>query len=113
MAQGLGTAMLQISNIIKNPWILLPPTLAGAIIGPISTCVFKMTNIDVGAGMGTSGLVGPIMTYQTMIATEGSALVLIKILVFQFILPAVLSYVIYKGLRNMGYIKDGEMKLNV
>ncbi|MEG0157383.1 MAG: PTS sugar transporter subunit IIC, partial [Anaerovoracaceae bacterium] len=66
VAQGIGTSMLQISNIIKHPWILLPPTLAGAIIGPISTCVFKMTNNAMGAGMGTSGLVGQIGTFTDM-----------------------------------------------
>ena len=66
VAQGLGTSMLQISNIIKNPWILLPATLAGAIVGPISTCLLKMTNIPVGAGMGTSGLVGQIGTFTDM-----------------------------------------------
>ena len=114
LAQGLGTSMLQIPNIVRRPLIWLPPTLASAILVPIAIIgPFHMVNNATGAGMGTSGLVGPIMTYQTMIATEGSALVLIKILVFQFILPAVLSYVIYKGLRTMGYIKDGEMKLNV
>ena len=66
VAQGIGTSMLQVSNIIKNPWILVPPTLAGAIIGPLSTCVFKMTNNAMGAGMGTSGLVGQIGTFTDM-----------------------------------------------
>ena len=72
-----------------------------------------MTNNATGSGMGTSGLVGQIMTYQTMTATEDPALVLIKIAVFHFLLPGLLSYVIYRGMRNAGYIKDGQMKLDV
>lgn len=72
-----------------------------------------MTNNPTGAGMGTSGLVGQIMTYQTMTAAEEPLMVLLKILVFHFILPAVVSYVIYRGMKNMGYIKDGQMKLQV
>ena len=84
MAQGLGTSMLQVSNIIKNPWILLPATLSGAIIGPISTCVFKMTNIPVGAGMGTSGLVGQIGTFNSMGFSFDT---LWKVLLLQIVLP--------------------------
>lgn len=113
-AQGVGTSMLQIPNIVRRPLIWVPPTLASAILGPIAIIgPFHMTNNPTGSGMGTSGLVGPIMTYQTMAALESPALVIIKILVFQFILPAVLSYVIYKGMKKMGYIRDGEMKLDV
>ena len=72
-----------------------------------------MTNNATGSGMGTSGLVGQIMTYQTMTATEEPVLVILKIIVFHFLLPGLLSYVIYRGMRNMGYIKDGQMKLAV
>ena len=64
-----------------------------------------MTNNATGSGMGTSGLVGQIMTYQTMVATESPVLVILKIVVFHFLLPGLLSYVIYRGMRNMGYIK--------
>ena len=110
VAQGLGTSMLQISNIIKNPWILLPPTLAGAIIGPISTCVFKMTNIDVGAGMGTSGLVGQIGTFTDM---GFSFDVLWKVCLLHIVLPALLAVVIDKVLRKAGKIKDGDSKLDL
>lgn len=66
IAQGIGTSMLQVSNIIKNPWILLPPTFASAILGPISIIFFHMENNPAGAGMGTSGLVGQLMTIETM-----------------------------------------------
>lgn len=114
LAQGLGTSMLQIPNIVRRPLIWLPPTLASAILGPIAIIgPFHMTNNATGAGMGTSGLVGPIMTYQTMAAAESPIIVLVKIFVFQIILPAVLSYVIYYGMKKIGYIRDGEMKLDV
>ena len=110
VAQGLGTSMLQVSNIIKNPWILVPATLAGAIIGPISTCIFKMTNIAVGAGMGTSGLVGQIGTFTDM----GFSLdTLWKVLLLQIFLPAILTLIIDRVLRKMGKIKDGDYKLEL
>ena len=113
-AQGIGTSMLQIPNIMKRPLIWLPPTLASAILGPIAIIgPFHMTNNATGSGMGTSGLVGQIMTYQTMVETESPVLVILKIVLFHFLLPGLLSYVIYRGMRNMGYIKDGQMKLNV
>lgn len=110
IAQGIGTSMLQISNIVKHPWILVPPTLAAAIIGPISTCVFKMTNNAMGAGMGTSGLVGQIGTFTDMGFTIP---VLINVLILQIALPAVLSFVIYKLMQKGGLIKDGDMKLDM
>lgn len=110
VAQGIGTSMLQISNIIKNPWILVPATLAGAIVGPLSTCVFKMTNIAVGAGMGTSGLVGQIGTFTDMGFTIDT---LWKVLLLQIILPAVLTLVIDRILRKVGKIKDGDYKLDL
>jgi hypothetical protein len=110
VAQGLGTSMLQVSNIIKNPWILLPPTLAGAIIGPLATVVFKMTNIPVGAGMGTSGLVGQIGTFTSM----GFSLpVLMKVLLLHLALPALLSILIYIPLKKAGKIREGDYKLNL
>ena len=102
-AQGVGTSMLQIPNIVRKPQIWIPPTLASAILGPIAIIgPFHMTNNATGAGMGTSGLVGPIMTYQTMAAGEEPMLVLMKILVFQVLLPAVLSYIIYGGMKKKG-----------
>lgn len=107
LAQGLGTSMFQVPNIIKNPWIWLPPTLASAILAPVGTLVFKMKNTPLGSGMGTSGLVGQIGTVNAM--GLGS---LVSILVLQIILPAVLSFVIYKIMRNKGLIKDGDMKID-
>ncbi|NLD19968.1 MAG: PTS sugar transporter subunit IIC [Clostridiales bacterium] len=110
VAQGIGTSMLQVSTIIKNPWILLPATLAGAIIGPLSTCVFKMTNIAVGAGMGTSGLVGQIGTFTDMGFTLDT---LWKVLLLQIALPAILTIIIDKLMRKSGKIKDGDYKLDL
>ncbi len=110
VAQGLGTSMLQISNIIKNPWILIPPTLAGAILGPVATVVLKMENNPMGAGMGTSGLVGQIGTFAVMGFSRSVAM---KVLVVQILLPALLTLVIYNFLKRRGKIKDGDCKLNI
>lgn len=114
LAQGLGTSMLQIGNIVKNPLIWLPAIITSAILGPVSTLVLKMTNNATGAGMGTAGLVGQINTYQTMVAEGGSAtVVLIKILFIQIILPAILAFFISEFMRKRGWIKKGDMKLDV
>lgn len=113
LAQGLGTSMLQIGNIVKKPIIWLPVIISSAILGPISTLVFGMTNNATGSGMGTAGLVGQITTYQTMTATESPAIVLLKIAILHFILPAILTLGISEFMRKKQWIKDGDMKLNV
>ena len=110
VAQGLGTSMLQVANIIKNPWILVPATLAGAIIGPMATCLFSMTNIPVGAGMGTCGLVGQIGTFTDMGFTFDT---LWKVVLLHFVLPALLTLIIDRLLRKAGKIKDGDYKLEL
>lgn len=112
LAQGLGTSMFQVPNIIKNRWIWLPPTLAGAIIGPIATVGFKMANDPLGSGMGTSGLVGQIQTLNTMAADRSTGSILLAILLLHFILPAAISYAIYKIMYKKGLIKDGDMKID-
>lgn len=112
LAQGLGTSMFQVPNIIKNPWIWLPPTLAGAILGPISNLIFKMENTPLGSGMGTSGLVGQISTLNAMAGSRNISLLLIQILFLHFILPAIISYIIYKIMYKKGLIKDNDMKIN-
>ncbi len=109
-AQGIGTSMLQVPNIIKNPWILVPPTMAAAITGPLATMVFKMTNIAAGAGMGTSGLVGQIGTFTSM---GFSAEVLLSVLLLHFILPAILALAIDFVLKKFNLIKLGDYKLDV
>lgn len=108
-AQGLGTSMLQMSNIIKKPLIWIPPTLAAAVCGPVSTLIFKLECTGVSAGMGTCGLVGPLGTLSDM-GSGGN--MWIGMLVCYFVLPAVLSYVFYIVMKKFGYIKNGDMKLN-
>ena len=113
LAQGLGTSMLQIGNIVKKPIIWLPAIITSVILGPLSTMVFGMTNNATGSGMGTAGLVGQITTYQVMAAEGNGLVVLIKILVLHFVLPAVLSLGISEFMRKKGWIQDGDMKLSV
>ncbi|NLY08386.1 MAG: PTS sugar transporter subunit IIC [Tissierellia bacterium] len=110
LSQGLGTSMLQVPNIVKNWKIWIPPTLASVITGPLSTMVFKMENIPIGSGMGTSGLVGQIGTLTAMEQFPQTH-VWTGIILLHFILPAVLSYVFYRILKNIGWIKDGDMKI--
>ena len=113
LAQGIGTSMLQIPNIVLNPLIWLPAILSSAILGPVGTLVLKMTNNATGSGMGTAGLVGQIMTWQTMTATEPSTIVLIKIFVIQIILPAIVTAAIAEFMRRKKWIKQGDMKLDL
>ncbi len=109
VSQGLGTSMLQVPNIVRNPRILIPPTLAGAILGPIATTIWPMTNIPAGAGMGTSGLVGQFGTFEAMGMTGG---VVFKVVMLHFILPAILTILISEYMRKTGWIKYGDMKLD-
>lgn len=113
LAQGIGTSMLQVPNIVKNPRIWIPATLASAILGPLGTVVFHMENNAAGAGMGTSGLVGQIMTWQTMSATTPPAVLLFEIILLHFVLPAVLTLAISEYMRKQGWIQYGDMQLSV
>ncbi|MBR5800490.1 MAG: PTS sugar transporter subunit IIC [Lachnospiraceae bacterium] len=114
LAQGLGTSMLQISNIVKKPVIWLPAIIASAILGPVSTMVFGMTNNPTGSGMGTAGLVGQINAYQTMTAGGmAPGTVLLEIALMHFVLPAIIAFIVSEIMRKKGIIKDGDMKLNV
>lgn len=110
LAQGLGTSMLQMGNIVKNPRIWIPPTLAAAITGPLATCVFHLENIPIGSGMGTCGLVGPIGIYTAM--PEGGANMWIGMLLVCFVLPALLSWLFGLVLRKIGWIKEGDLKID-
>lgn len=113
LSQGVGTSMLQIGNIMRKPIIWLAPTLTSAILGPISTVWLRMTNNSLGAGMGTSGLVGPLATYATMSPEADSAgLLIVKIVCLYFIAPAVISLGINTIMARFGWIKPGDMKLN-
>ncbi|MBQ2743630.1 MAG: PTS sugar transporter subunit IIC, partial [Oscillospiraceae bacterium] len=122
VSQGLGTSMLQMGNIVKNPRIWIPPTLASMITGPIATCIFKleMNGAAVSSGMGTCGLVGQIGVYtgwandiasgakEAITAFDWLGLILIS-----FILPAILSVVFCEILRKIGWIKENDLKLEV
>ena len=111
VSQGLGTSMLQIGNIARKPVIWLAPTLASAILGPISTMWLKMTNNAAGAGMGTAGLVGPLGCWDTMAPTTDHSILLAEIIGLYFIAPAVLSLFFHCIMKRLGWIKDGDMKL--
>ncbi|PKR79325.1 PTS sugar transporter subunit IIC [Halalkalibacillus sediminis] len=107
-SQGLGTSMLQIANIMKNPMILIPPTLTGMILAPVATVWLQMENNAYGAGMGTSGLVGPIMTFNTM----GFSIEIVwAVLLLYIIAPAVLSLLVSEWMRKKNLIQYGDMKL--
>lgn len=111
ISQGLGTSMLQIGNIARKPIIWLAPTLTSAILGPVSTVWLKMTNSAAGAGMGTSGLVGPIGCWESMAPTMNHVTLLIEIVGLYFIAPAVLSLLIHMAMKRIGWVEDGDMKL--
>ncbi len=110
VAQGLGTSMLQMGNIVKNPIIWLPPTLAAAVTGPIATCLFKLECTGVSAGMGTCGLVGPIGVIADMGVNPQSMLGILAVCI---VLPAILSFVFDLIFRRLGWIKMGDMDLQL
>jgi len=122
VSQGLGTSMLQIGNIAKNPRIWIPPTLASMITGPIATCLFRlqMNGAEIASGMGTCGLVGPIGVYTGWVNDVASgakaaitAMDWIGLVLICFILPAILSWVFGLILRKIGWIKEGDLSLSV
>ena len=113
LSQGLGTSMLQVPNIVRHPQIWIPPILSSAILGPVSTMLFHMTNNATGSGMGTAGLVGPLMTWQVMTQTEAQAFVMLKIILIQFVLPAVITLLISEFMRKKRWIHPGDMKLEL
>ncbi len=113
ISQGIGTSMIQMPNIVRKPIIWLPPIIASAILGPVSTCVLQMSCDASGAGMGTSGLVGQLVTYSTMVNAGVSPVVtVIEIIVMHVIAPAVLTLIISEGMRKLNIIKFGDMKLD-
>ncbi len=108
MSQGLGTSMIQIPNIVRNPRIWIPPIIASAIIGPLGTVLFKMENNKIGAGMGTSGLVGQFATVETM-----GLKAIPQIILLHFVLPALITLLISEFMRKKGWIAEGDMRLKV
>lgn len=114
ISQGLGTSMLQIGNIVKNPKIWIPSIVSSAILGPFVTTVMRMENIPAGAGMGTSGLVGQFGAIEAMESVGlGGSPMYIKMALFHFILPAIISWLVAVYLKKINWIKDGDMKLDI
>lgn len=113
LSVGLGTSMLQVPNILRNPRIWIAPTLASAILGPISTAVLGMTNVAAGAGMGTSGLVGVITTFSTMGGQVPTPTLIAEVLIMHFVAPAVLTLLFDFILRKIKWVKPGDMKLYI
>ena len=111
LAQGLGTSMLQVPNIVRHPLTWVPPTLASAVLGPVSTMVLHMENNAVGSGMGSAGLVGQLMTWQTMAGTTAHGRLLATIVLFHLVAPALLTLAISETMRARGWIKPGDMAL--
>lgn len=122
VSQGIGTSMLQMPNIVKNPRIWIPPTLAAAITGPIATCIFRLQMNDpasgVASGMGTCGFVGQIGVWTGWVndvATGAKAAITgfdwLGLVLICFVLPAVLSVIFCEGLRKIGWIKEGDLTL--
>lgn len=121
ISQGLGTSMLQMGNIVKNPRIWIPPIIASGITGPVATCLFKlqMNGTPVSSGMGTCGLVGQIGVYTGWvddIAAGSKAAITafdwIGLILISFILPAAISLLVGNFLRRIGWIGDNDLKLD-
>ena len=109
---GTGTPLLLLPNILKNPFLLLPPILSSAILGPLGVLLGKMQNSPNGSGLGTMGLMGQTTTWETMTAGEAPQMVFLKILLFHFILPGVLTLFIANGMRKLNLIKSQDMLLH-
>lgn len=121
-AQGIGTSMLQMGNIVRNPRVWIPPTLASAITGPLATCLFhlEMNGPAVSSGMGTCGFVGQIGVYTGWVndVAAGTKAAItgmdwLGLVLISFVLPAVLTWLIAIPLRKCGWIKDGDLKLDL
>lgn len=113
IAQGVGTSMLQMPNIVRRPIIWLPSIVASAVLGPVSAAVIGMTSNAVGSGMGSAGLVGQFMCYETMVSSGDftPVVTLLLILIMHFIAPALLSLAVSESLRKLKLIRFGDMKL--
>ena len=112
VAQGIGTSMIQMPNIVRHPLIWLPSIISSAILGPVSSALLKMVSNPVGSGMGSAGLVGQFMAYDSMVAAGVSPVVtLLEIVLMHFVLPAVVTLGIAEAMRKLGWIKSGDMKL--
>lgn len=113
IAQGVGTSMLQVPNIVRKPAIWIPAIVSSAIVGPIGTVLLNMQCNATGSGMGSAGFVGQIMTWQTMIQYDAPTVVLVKILLLQFVLPALITLAVSEFMRKKSWIKKGDMALDL
>ncbi len=114
IAQGIGTSMLQVPNIMKKPLIWLPAILSSAILGPVSSALLKMVSDPTGSGMGSAGLVGQFSAFTSMVDAGFSPVVaILEIVIMHFILPGALTLAISEAMRKLGWIKSGDMKLDI
>ena len=111
-AQGLGTSMLQIPNIVRKPWVWVPPILTSLVTGALSTTIFQLENIPVGAGMGTCGLVGPLGIITAMAPNGGGWQMWAGMILICFVLPALLTPLFAWPMRKLGLIRDGDLLLD-
>lgn len=111
--QGIGTPKLQLANTLMRPWIILPALITSGILGCVASGVFHFTNSSRGATMGTTGLVGCLSAYKSIMSTVGSTEALVIVSLLCFILPGVLSLGIAEGMRKAGLLKDGHMKIGL
>lgn len=114
VAQGLGTSMLQVPNIVKKPVIWLPAIISSAVLGPVASAVLGMTSTPVGSGMGSAGLVGQFTAYASMTENGmGSVTALLLIAIMHFILPAIITLAVSELMRKKGIIAQGDMALKL
>ena len=112
IAQGIGTSMIQMPNLVKKPILWLPSIISSAILGPVSSAVLKMVSTPVGSGMGSAGLVGQFSAFEAMTAAGFSPVIaLIEIAVMHFVLPAVVTLGVAESMRKLGLIKNGDLRL--
>ena len=112
IAQGVGTSMLQMPNIVRHPLIWIPSIVASAVLGPVSSAALKMVSNPIGSGMGSAGFVGQFMSYAAMTEAGAAPVVaIVEIVLMQFILPAAVCLGIAEAMRKLGAIKRGDMKL--
>lgn len=112
IAQGIGTSMIQMPNLVKKPVLWLPSIISSAILGPFSSALLKMVSTPVGSGMGSAGLVGQFSAFEAMTAAGFSPVIaLIEIAVMHFVLPAVVTLGVAESMRKLGLIKNGDLRL--
>lgn len=114
ISQSLGSPMIQIGNIVKKPILMVPPTITAIILGPLVTTVFKMESVTVAAATGTSGLVSPLGVLAGMTeAGYPAGEIWLKIIIFCFVAPAILTWIFSEIFRKLGWIKPGDLKLDI